>query len=71
MTEFESNIDDDWRLFRQEPNEPPPDLTLELIVSRDGPAECTIFPDGHSPREETGAWVRAKEGSFISLEDVE
>jgi len=44
--------------------------TAEIIVSQNRPAECTVFPPDATDFERLTTWITAKEGSFISLEDM-
>lgn len=45
----------------------PPELTAEIVLPRDGPAECTLFPPDPVGFERTTTWITAEEGSFVSL----
>lgn len=46
-------------------------LTAEIVISPDGPAECTIFPIHATLTERTTTWITAKEGSFLPLTDAQ
>lgn len=43
-------------------------LAAEIVVSRDHPAECTLYPADASGMELMTSWITAREGSFVSLE---
>ncbi|MDS0295178.1 DUF7511 domain-containing protein [Halogeometricum luteum] len=48
----------------------PPRLAAEIVLPRDGPAECTLFPPDLVGFERTTTWITAEEGSFVSLTDM-
>lgn len=52
------------------PEEEPPAHFADIVVSDDGPAECTIYPEDVSGFEVRTTWISAKEGSFVSLDDA-
>ncbi|MFC6987754.1 transcriptional regulator [Haloplanus sp. GCM10025708] len=52
------------------PEDSTPMLAAEIIVSQNSPAQCTIFPPDATCFERLTTWITAKEGSFISLEDM-
>ena len=63
--------DDDDRLpTAAPPEDPAPALAAEIVLSRDGPAECTIFPPDATGVQRLTAWITAREGSFVGLDDV-
>ncbi|SEO69728.1 hypothetical protein SAMN05216388_101728 [Halorientalis persicus] len=43
-------------------------IAAEIVVSRDQPAECTLYPADASGIELMTSWITAHEGSFVSLE---
>ena len=56
------------RLPREtDPTGGPPRLAAEIILPRDGPAECTLFPPNLVGFERTTTWITAEEGSFVSV----
>lgn len=70
MNERATDNDDERLPNKVEPENPTPMLAAEIIVSQDRPSECTIFPPDATEFERLTTWIRAKEGSFISLEDM-
>jgi|GEM_PF-594572 len=52
------------------PEDRPVPLAAEIVVARDGPAECTLFPPEATDLELMTNWITAREGSFCSLEDM-
>lgn len=46
------------------------ELAAQVVVSGDGPAECTIYPADTSGIELMTTWITAEEGSFVGLDDV-
>ena len=52
------------------PTDRPPRLAAEIVLPRDGPAECTLFPPDLVGFERTTTWITAEEGSFVSLTDM-
>ncbi|ELZ31639.1 transcriptional regulator [Halogeometricum pallidum JCM 14848] len=48
----------------------PPGLTAEIVLPRDGTAECTLFPPDSVGFERTTTWITAEEGSFVSLREM-
>jgi hypothetical protein len=48
-----------------------PYLVAELVLSRDRPAECTLYPLAADDFERMTVWMSAEEGSFVSLEEME
>lgn len=51
---------------------PADDVEYVAIVAPydDAPDECTIFPAGLSEEELLTTWISAKEGSFVSLDEM-
>lgn len=47
-----------------------PVLAAEILLHRDGPAECTIYPAEASDLERLSTWITAKEGSFVNLDET-
>jgi len=70
MNERTTDDEDDKRPINATPEEWSPMLAAEIIVSRNNPAECTIFLPDATDFERLTTWIRAKEGSFITLEDM-
>jgi hypothetical protein len=52
------------------PDDSTPALAAEVVVSQDRPAECTLFPPEADDFERMTTWITAREGSFVSLDDV-
>jgi len=47
-----------------------PILAAEVVVSRDRPAECTLYPFGAPDHERVVEWITATEGSFVNLDEM-
>mgnify|MGYP000574834820 CR=1 FL=1 len=69
MTERATDDADDRRADRATPDASTPALAAEVVVSQDGPAECTLFPADATGLARLTTWITAEEGSFVSLED--
>lgn len=48
----------------------PPRLVAEIALSKDRPAECTLFPADVTGFERTTTWITAEEGSFVGLVEM-
>lgn len=70
MNERATDDDDDQLPIRATPEDLTRMLAAEIIVSQNSPAECTVFPPDATDFERLTTWITAKEGSFISLEDM-
>jgi hypothetical protein len=70
MNERATDDEDDQLPIKAAPEDPTPLLAAEVIVSQNSPAECTVFPPDATDRERMTTWITAKEGSFISPEDM-
>lgn len=46
-------------------------LVAEIVVFRDRPAECTVFPPDATDFERMTAWITAQEGSFVGLDEMQ
>lgn len=71
MNERASDNSDDWLPIEAAPEHPsPPPLAAEIVVSRDGPAKCTIYPPKAADFERLTQWITAEEDSFVSLDSM-
>jgi len=70
MNERATDDEDDQLPIKATPEDSIPMLAAEIIVSQNNPAECTVFPPDATDFERLTTWITAKEGSFISLEDM-
>ena len=70
MNERATDDEDDQLPIKATPEDLPLMLAAEIIVSQNRPAECTVFPPDATDFERLTTWITAKEGSFISLEDM-
>lgn len=70
MNERETDDEDDHLRLKATPEDLTPMLAAEIVVSQNRPAECTIFPPDATDFDRLTTWITAKEGSFISLEDM-
>lgn len=52
------------------PSDRPPRLTAEIVLPRNRPAECTLFPPNLAGFERTTTWITAEEGSFVRLTEM-
>ena len=54
------------------PEHPRRSVALKAVIEEyaDEPDECTIYPDPAPREQETTAWISAKTGSFVPLDDV-
>lgn len=46
-----------------------PVLDSRIVVGRDRPAECTLFPARATDHDLMTHWLTAREGSFIPVEE--
>ena len=59
---------DDWPALAA--GDEPPILAAEVVVSRDRPAECTIYPFVAPDHRQVVRWITATEGSFVALDEM-
>ena len=45
-------------------------LVAEVVVSRTGSAECTIYPRELPEAARLTTWITAEEGSFVPLDEM-
>lgn len=69
MTERATDDEDEQLPIKSDIEDQVPMLAAGITVSQNHPAECTIFPPDATDFERLTAWITAKEGSFVSLED--
>ncbi|MFB6160519.1 MAG: transcriptional regulator [Haloferacaceae archaeon] len=51
------------------PDAPHP-LAAEIVLARDEPPACTVFPRGATASERLTAWITATGDAFVSAEDM-
>lgn len=45
-------------------------IAAEIVVARDQPAECTLYPVDANGLDLMSTWITAQEGSFVGLESM-